>query len=187
MGADPERSPWVTHERRLVYRNPWITVREDQVTRPDGKPGIYGVVEPANVATGVVALTERGEVVLVGQFRYPTDVYSWEIVEGGAARGEAPLVAAQRELREEAGLEASRWTPLGGELHLSNCFTAERAFVFLAEGLREVGAEPEPTEVLRLRRVPLADALAMVERGELQDAVTVLGLLLAERLLRARR
>lgn len=183
----PEASPWVTHERRLVYRNPWITVREDQVTRPDGRPGIYGVVEPVNIATGVVALTDAGEVVLVGQFRYPTNVYSWELVEGGAAPGEPPLAAARRELREEAGLEAARWTPLGGELHLSNCFTAERGFVFLAEGLREVGAEPEPTEVLRQRRVPLRDALAMVERGELQDAVTVMGLLLADRHLRARR
>lgn len=185
MARDPFGNPWVTKGSRLVYRNPWITVREDQVVRPDGKDGIYGVVE-AKVATAVVALTTAREVVLVGQWRYATGNYSWELVEGGAERGEDPLAAARRELREEAGLEAAVWTPLGGEVHLTNSHSDERLLVWLATGLREVGAAPEGTELLQHRRVPFAEALRMVDRGEITDAPTIIGLLRADRLFTSR-
>lgn len=180
-----EPSPWRTVASRPVYANAWMRVREDQVVRPDGSPGIYGVMEPTRLATGVVALTDAGEVWLVGQYRYPTDVYSWEIIEGGADPHEDPLAGARRELREEAGLEAADWRLLGGEVHLSNCITSERAFIYLARGLREVEAAPEPTEVLRLAKVPLGRALELVDQGAITDAVSVIGLLRAERLLRA--
>lgn len=179
-----EASPWQTLTSRQVYANAWLTVREDLVLRADGSPGIYGVMQPRRVATGVVALTDAGEVWLVGQFRYPTDVYSWEIIEGGADPHEDPLAGARRELREEAGLEAADWRLLGGEVHLSNSLTSERALIYLARGLREVEATPEVTEVLRLARVPLARALALVDQGAITDAVSVIGLLRAERLLR---
>jgi 8-oxo-dGTP pyrophosphatase MutT (NUDIX family) len=177
-----EHNPWTTLSSRLIYDNEWMRVREDAVRRPDGSDGIYGVMEAKKVATGVVALTDADEVVLVGQWRYPTKGYSWEIVEGGADPGEEPLAAAKRELREEAGLEAERWEPLGGELHLSNCITDEVGYLYLARGLSEVGADPDPTEVLTLDRVPLAEAVRRVESGEITDAMSVMGLLLAARL-----
>ncbi len=176
-------NPWRTVSSRWVYENGWMRVREDQVIRPDGSPGLYGVVVPTHVATGVVALDEADRVTLVGQWRYPLERYSWEIVEGGADPGEEPLAAAQRELREEAGLLAAQWSPLGGELHLSNCFTSEVGFLYLARRLTQVEAEPDPTERLTLRRVPLAEAVAMVERGAITDAMSVMGLLLAARAL----
>lgn len=180
-----EANPWRRLETREVYRNPWIRVREDQVIRPDGAPGIYGVVE-SKVATGVVVLTPEGDTYLVGQYRYPVEEYSWEIVEGGADDGEDPLTAAKRELREEAGLIARSWRPLGAELHLSNCFSAERGVLFLAEELEVTTAEPEGTEILQLRRLPFREAIAMVDRGEIKDAMSVIGLLRAERLLKDR-
>ena len=177
-----ERSPWVTLSRSSKYRNPWMHVREDQVLRPDGARGIYGVVE-SRAATGVVALTDAGEVVLVGQYRYPTARYSWEIVEGGAEPGEAPLAAAQRELLEEAGLVAERWAPVALDVQTSNCFTAEVAHIYVARDLRQV-AEPTPdgTEQLSLARVPLGEALALVDRGVISDAVSVIGLLRVARM-----
>lgn len=179
-----EPNPWRTLSSRLTYANAWMRVREDQVRRPDGAPGVYGVMEPVRVATGVVALTDDRHVWLVGQFRYPTNVYSWEIIEGGADPHEEPLAGAQRELREEAGLLASDWRPLGGELHLSNCLTSERCHIYLARGLRHVSAQPDATEVLRLARVPFERALGLVDSGAIQDAVSVIGLLATERLLR---
>jgi len=103
------QNPWQTKSSRLVYENAWIRVREDQVTCPDGQPGIYGVVE-TRIATGVIALTPQHEIYLVGQFRYPTGEYSWEIIEGGTEDGEEPLAAAKRELQEEAGLVARTWS-----------------------------------------------------------------------------
>lgn len=184
--CDLERNPWKTVSTRTVYSNPWITVREDQVIRPDGNPGIYGVVE-TRVATGVIALTPDDEVYLVGQYRYPTKIYSWEIIEGGADPGEAPMEAAKRELREEAGLVASAWEQLGDEVHLSNCFSSERALFYLARGLTETDREPEGTEVLQIRKVPLRECVAMVDRGEIKDAMSVIALLRLDRQLRIHR
>ena len=180
---DPERNPWKTLSSAVKYRNPWITIREDEVIRPDGTPGIYGVVE-CRVATGVLALTEAGALYLVGQYRYPLDCYSWEIVEGGAEPGEEPLAACQRELREEAGLEAAHWEPLGGEIHLSNCHSSERGFLYVARGLTHVGAAPDGTEELQLKTVPWSEALAMVARGDISDAFSIMGILLYEQKMR---
>src|SRR5215211_7242138 len=97
-GSDPFRNPWRRVARGEVYENPWIAVYHDQVIRPDGQPGIYGVVHYKNRAVGVVALDERDRVLLVGQYRYTLDLYSWEIPEGGGAPDEDPVEAAQREL-----------------------------------------------------------------------------------------
>lgn len=173
----PGRNPWQRLSSRQIYSNPWITVREDSVLLPNGSPGIYGVVQ-TRIATGVVALTEKNEVYLVGQHRYPTDHYSWEIIEGGAERGEDPFLAAQRELREEAGLVAEYWEPLGGEFHLSNCISDEIGFLYLAKGLSVVAAEPDATEELVVEKVPFAQALAMVQSGEIKDAFSVIALLM---------
>lgn len=171
----PESNPWKTLESREVYKNAWIRVREDQVIRPDGHAGIYGVVE-TRLATGVVALTDAQEVYLVGQYRYTMEQYSWELPEGGSDEGEDALAAAKRELQEETGLMAREWTPLGGEIHLSNCHSSERAYLFLARGLEVGEATPDGTEVLAVKKVPLREALDMANKGEIQDAMTLLGL-----------
>lgn len=175
-----ELNPWKTVSSKLIYENQWIRVREDQVVRPDGQPGIYGVVS-ARPATGVVTLDDRGRTTLVGQYRYPLDRYSWEIPEGGADPGESPLDAARRELREEAGLTAERWDPLGPPVHLSNCFSSETGSLFLARSLTPAPASPDGTEQLRIATVPFAEALARVDSGEISDAMSVIGILRAAR------
>ena len=174
MTSDATENPWRTLSSRLVYDNPWISVREDEVVRPDGEPGIYGVVHYKNVAIGVLAIEEE-HVYLVGQYRYPLERYSWEIPEGGCPEGEEPLRAAQRELREETGLEATRWRMLG-EAHLSNSVSDEYAVWFLATGLARGEARPEGTENLEVRRVPLREALGMALDGGITDALSVLAL-----------
>jgi 8-oxo-dGTP pyrophosphatase MutT (NUDIX family) len=179
-------NPWTTHGTRSVYKNPWLHLREDRVTRPDGSDGLYAYIE-TRVATAAAAMTPEREVYLVGQYRYPTKVYSWEVAEGGAEDGEHALEAAKRELREETGLTARTWTQLGGEVHLSNCISAERAYMFLAEDLEHGPASPDATEILRVRSVPLADCLAMIDAGEIVDAFTVMTLLQLDRYLRTHR
>jgi 8-oxo-dGTP pyrophosphatase MutT (NUDIX family) len=180
LGGSGERSPWRTTATREVYSNPWITVREDQVVRPDGSPGIYGVMSTSR-AVGVVAVTSAGAIVLVGQWRYTLGAYSWEIVEGGSDDGEAPLAAAKRELVEEAGYEAGSWSTLIGELALSNSVTDEVATVFLATDLTEVARDPDPTEILTVRHVDLDTALAAYDDGAITDAITVAALLTLDR------
>ncbi len=173
---------WSRKNSRIIYENPWLTLREDRVINPNGGEGIYSVIE-TRIATGVVALTPEHEVYLVGQYRYPIDGYSWEIVEGGADSGETPLAAIQRELREEAGLIARSWTPLGGEIHLSNCISSEAGYLYLAEDLESCEPDPDESEVLEVKRVPFCEALAMVDAGEITDAMSIMGLLCAERML----
>ena len=179
------RDPWTTLSSREVYANPWIRVREDEVLRPDGSPGIYGVVT-TGLAVGVVALTDADEVVLVGQWRYTLDAYSWEIVEGGAGRDEDGLTAVRRELVEEAGYEADHWERLGHDIAISNSVTDEIARVWLARGLRPVPDDPDPTEELQVRLVPFDDAVAMIDRGEITDSITSVALLTLDRQRRSR-
>lgn len=180
------QNPWTRLSSRGVYENPWIRVREDQVIRPDGRPGIYGVVEMKNRAVGVVPLGDAGDTWLVGQYRYPLDQYSWEIPEGGASTDGRTVDEAGRELREETGIEAARWTYLG-EAHLSNSVTDELACVFLAEGLTFGEPNPEGTEQLELRRLPLARAFDMAMTGEISDALSIVGLARAHHYLRSGR
>jgi 8-oxo-dGTP pyrophosphatase MutT (NUDIX family) len=179
-------NPWRRLSSRPIYENPWIAVREDQVIRPDGNPGIYGVVHIQHWAIGVVALSDDGDTFLVGQYRYTLDHYSWEIPEGGGEHTETPLAAAQRELREEAGIAATSWTYLG-EVHLSNSVSDEVGCVFLAEGLTFGETEPDGTEDLQLRRVPFEEAVRMALTGEISDALAVIGLLRADHFLKSGR
>ena len=95
---------------------------------------------------------------------------------GGGPFDEDPLTSAKRELREETGLTAERWTQVM-KLYLSNSITDEVGFVFVAEGLTEGEPDTEEAEDLEQRRVPLGEALAMVERGEITDALTIAALL----------
>jgi 8-oxo-dGTP pyrophosphatase MutT (NUDIX family) len=171
---DAPGSPWRTLEAREVYRNPWISVTEYQVIRPDGRPGIYGVVDPGDNAA-VVALDAEARVTLVGEFVYPLQIDTWMIPSGFVERGEDPLEAARRELAEETGLEADEWTTLGA-YYLSCGVCDQTSFTYLARGLRLVPARPEGTERLTLRHMPLAEARAMCLRNEIRDAPSVMAL-----------
>lgn len=165
--------PWLRHSRRVAYENPWITIWHDEVTRPDGAPGIYGVIHYANLAVGVLALDDKDRVLLVGQHRYALDTYSWEIPEGGVPDGESPIDGARRELREETGIDATEWRELGRS-HLSNSVSDEFAILFLATGLTTGLATPDGTEALEIRWLPFDEVLAMTLDGRITDALTVL-------------
>ncbi len=168
-------NPWKTLSSRIVYENAWIRLREDKVIRPDGKEGIYGVVEP-RIATAVIAVDVSHNIYMVGQYRYPMDEYSWEIPQGGSDPEETALEAAKRELREEAGVLAGDWLQLGEEVHTSNCHSSERGILFVARDLTETDSEPEGTEILQIKKLPFAEALQMADSGEIKDALTIIGL-----------
>jgi 8-oxo-dGTP pyrophosphatase MutT (NUDIX family) len=173
---DPSPSRWRRNSRRTVYENPWLTVWHDEVTRPDGEPGIYGVVHYANLAVGVVAIDAQDRVVLVGQHRYTLDAYSWEIPEGGVPQAEDAVTGAARELREETGLIAGEWQEIG-RLHLSNSVSDEAAVLFLATDLTPGESSPDGTEDLAVTWVAFDDALEMATDGRITDAMSVAALL----------
>ena len=175
-----EVGPWRRRSRASVYENPWIEVWHDEVRRPDGLSGIYGVVHFRSRAVGVVALDDDDRVLLVGQHRYTLDRYSWEIPEGGAPWDEDPLAGARRELAEETGYTASSWRELI-RFTLSNSVTDEEGVMFVATELAPGEASPDGTEDLAMRWVPFDEALAMIDRGEIHDVMTQTALLAVAR------
>ncbi len=175
--SDPDHTnPWTTLRSRPVYENPWIAVREDDVVRPDGSPGIYGVVHFKNRAVGVLPVDAGGGVWLVGQYRYPLARFTWEIPEGGGPIQETPEQTSLRELREETGLIAGR-IELMATSHLSNSVSDEIAYVFRATELTQGPSDPEGTERLQVRLFAWEDAWSLLRRGEITDSMTVIALL----------
>lgn len=178
-GHDPDRdrsSQWKTRRREVVYTNPWIEVSHSDVETPTGTDGVYGVVHFKNLAVGIIPIDEEDHTWLVGQYRYPSCVWSWEIPEGGAPVGTDPVETAHRELKEEVGLTAGTMTPLM-TTWLSNSVTDEFGHLYVATDLSTTERSPDETEDLEIVRLPLAEAVAMALRGELQDSLTVMGLL----------
>jgi 8-oxo-dGTP pyrophosphatase MutT (NUDIX family) len=180
-----EANPWRQLATQTVYSNPWITVTHDEVLRPDGNPGIYGVVHYANRAVAIVPIADDDTTWLVGQYRYTVDRYSWEVPEGGVPFDEDLAVGARRELQEETGLTALDVEHLG-VFNLSNSTTDEEAHVFVAWGLTEGEANPEGTEQLRQVRVPFTNVMERVHDGTITDSLSVLALIRVEEW-RARR
>src|SRR5262249_28381701 len=152
--SEPDRAnPWTTLGMRPIYENPWIAVREDQVLRPDGELGIYGVVHFKHSAVGVLPVADDGSVWLVGQYRYPLSSYSWGVPGGGGAEGETLEETARRELPEETGLEAGRLDRIAVS-HLSNSVSDEIAYIFRGSELSAGTSRPDGSERIELRRVP---------------------------------
>ncbi|MEQ0561858.1 NUDIX hydrolase [Amycolatopsis sp. NEAU-NG30] len=159
---------------REVYRNNWMTVREDEIRRPDGSPGIYGVVDKPTYAL-VVARDDADRFRLVEQFRYPLGERRWEFPQG-TAPGRAdvpPAELAERELREETGLRAGSMTVLG-KLDVAAGMSSQRGWVFLATDLTEGEPELEHEEQdLRSAWFARADVEKMILTGEITDAQSI--------------
>lgn len=180
-------NPWITHSITEKYDNRWIQVSEHQVTNPSGKPGIYGKVHFKNKAIGIIALDDDQNTWLVGQWRYPLNQWSWEIPEGGGPLPHDTLESAKRELKEETGLTASRWSVIQ-RTHLSNSVSDEEGFIYLAEGLTFGEKQLEETEAdMKVWKLPFKEAYQMVLDGKITDSLSVMGILKVHILLEAKK
>lgn len=167
---------WKRLSSRTVYDNPWITVFDEEVINPSGGRNQYGRVHFKSKAIAIVPLDGRGNTWLVGQSRYTTAEYTWEIPMGGTQANETPLETATRELREETGLRAASMRQIM-RLHTSNSITDEEGFVFVARDLTLGETDFDDEEDIKVRKLPLQEALAMATRGEITDAISVAALL----------
>lgn len=179
-----QRGPWQVLRTHEVYSDPWVRLTKDDVIRPDGKPGTHTVTRFKD-GVSVLPLDADGFVYLTEEFHYAVNRRNWEVISGGVETGEEFLSAAVRELREEVGLVAARWTPLG----ITDPFTTQAlapVTMYLAEGLSFVEAAPEGTEVIRRVRVALTEAVEMVMRSEITHAPSCVLILKAARHLERR-
>jgi 8-oxo-dGDP phosphatase len=175
---------WKKLSSRVVFDNPWMTVIEDRVINPSGGQNDYGHIRFKTRAVAIVPLDDAGGTWLVGQDRYTLGEYSWEVPMGGAPKGEDTLEAAKRELREETGLQAERWTEVL-RLHTSNSITDEEGLVYVAQGLQQGETAFEETENIEIRKLPLSEAVAMAQNGRITDAISVAALLWVKQNLQA--
>ena len=161
-----------TLSSREVYRNHWMRVREDEILRPNGQKGVYGVVEKEDCA--IILPIDDGRVWLVEQFRYTIQERVLELPQGGWERKiENPEELARGELREELGLEAAQMTKLG-TLWIACGFTRQREHVFLATGLTPTQTNPDAEEHdLVVRSVPIAEFERRMLDGTIRDDCTL--------------
>ncbi len=168
-----------------TYKGIIVDVETDMVGLANGKTTLREVVRHPGGAC-VAAVTDDGRVAMVRQFRYPFREHLYEIPAGKLEPGEDPLLAAQRELSEETGLEAGRWEQLC-VLYTSPGISSERLFLYLATDLRQGAAHPDANELLDVLWLPLDELLEKIDAGEIGDAKTVAGALLAKRRLERKK
>jgi 8-oxo-dGTP pyrophosphatase MutT (NUDIX family) len=173
-------NPWKTVSSKTVYENPWIRVREDNVVRPDGTSGIYGVME-SNDSVMTIALNEKNEVFLIRAFSYPVSSWSWEL-PGGGGDNEHAEIAAKRELAEETGIVAQTWTSLG-KTRVCNGLMTERTHYYVASDI-EIQERIESDDhhfisdgqFYSLNRID-----EMIISGDIDDGQTITGLYLLKK------
>jgi ADP-ribose pyrophosphatase len=157
--------PWRILRSNQVYKDSWIEVRKDDVIRPDGKPGTHSLVI-IRPGVSVLLLDDDGFVYLTEEFHYGVGRTTLEVVSGGLDDGEAPLAGAQREAREELGITAREWIPLGAFDPFTTMLNSP-AQLFLARGLFHGESSPEGTERIRCVKVPFDEAVEMAMDGRI--------------------
>ena len=172
--GDTDGMPAIERIRsREIYRNPWMVLREDDIRRPDGSAGIYGVVDKPTYA--LVMPYDGGSFRLVEQFRYPVGARRWEFPQGTAPNlaDAEPSELASRELREETGLRAESFQILG-QIDVAPGLTSQRGWVFLATGIVEGESEREHEEQdMRSAWFPRHDVEQMIRSGVIVDAQSI--------------
>lgn len=170
------KNPWIVKSKKIVYDNAWVQIQHHEVINPSGGNGVYGVVHLKNYAIGIIPIDENGYTWLVGQYRYPLDVYSWELPEGGGPLEDDPLESAKRELREEVGITANKWTKIM-DIHTSNSITDELGFVYVAQDLTFGETEHEEVEEIVIRKVHFNELVDMIMNGQITDSITIASVL----------
>lgn len=168
--------PWKTQSTRDIYKNKWMSLREDIAELPDGRTTLYGVCTFGQ-CVGVLPFVDDDHVVLVRQYRYvQKENHRWEMPTGGIKPGETPETAAQRELAEEAGYEARQLVPVS-VYYTSKSVCDETAYLYLGYGLTQRRLPPDDTEFFEIATFAFDDVLRMVRESEIRDGMTVIAVL----------
>jgi ADP-ribose pyrophosphatase len=167
----------------VVFPGRAFTIRRDTLRLPDGRETRFDIVEHVGSVV-ILPVDADGNLLFVRQYRHAAGSHLLELPAGTLDEGEAPQACAQREVREETGMAAGKMEALGG-FYLAPGYSTEYMHVFLATDLREDPLEADADEFLLVVRLPIAEALTMVARGEIPDAKSLAALLLAGERLQA--
>lgn len=172
-------NPWKTLSSKTVYQNPWMRVREDAVVRPDGSDGIYGVMESKDSVV-IVAMNDLNEIYLIQSFSYPVSLWRWGL-PGGGGDDEHPEVASKRELAEETGIIANKWTFIG-KTRVSSGLMTERMAVYLAQDLTFGDRlDADDNDIIEQGKFVSSTKIDdMIANDEIDDAQTITGIYLAQ-------
>jgi len=177
-------SVWETLDSKFLWQSRWYNLRQDRVRTQDGHEFTYTLIDHPG-AVWVVPVTADGQVVLIRSYRYTVDEWCYEVPAGGLSPDLSPEEVARRELAEEVGGQAAALHSVG-RFYTSNGISNEVAYVYLATGVELGEAQREPTELIEIKLVPVAEALRMARQGEIADGPSALALLWCEPLLQPR-
>ena len=173
-----QKGPWKVTNTKTTYQNPWMTVREDSVIRPDSKPGIFGVVTLLP-GVSVLPITDDGYVYMTEEYRYGVEHDSIEAASGGMEKNASPLETAKKELQEETGLTADEWVDCGMVDPLTSVVFAPQ-YLFVARGLHYGETNLEGTEVIKMHKIKFNDLYQMVLDSRITHAPTCVLILRAK-------
>ena len=177
-GKNTKSAGWRRTGTKRIYRNQWISVREDRIIYPNGQPGIYGVVEKGP-GVAVVALDHQRNIFMVKQFRYALDDVFWELPAGAIHPGEGEIESVKRELFEEIGIRAGRFERLGNYFTALGHETAE-IIAYLADQLEteehSLANQQHDESILEIIRLPVTRVKQMMARGEIKCGISLAAL-----------
>jgi len=171
-------SPFKLISTEIKYQNPWLSVREDKVVRPDGKDGIFGIVTMIDGST-ILPIDNEGNVYLAKEYKYAVSEETLEAFSGGLEEGETFADAARRELKEETGFDATEIIPIG----FIDPFTTvikSRNYCFLARGLTEGKSHLDGGEIIDVVKMPFDKAVDMAMDGRISHGASVATILKAK-------
>lgn len=165
-----KKGPWTITDSKIVYKNPWINVREDKVVRPDGQAGIFGVVT-MKPGVSVLPIDNKGNVYLTKEYHYAIEQETIEAVSGGIDEGENKESAAKRELKEETGIVARKFVSLG-VIEPFTTVVASPNYLYLAQDLKFSESNLEGTEKIKVIKIPIQMAIDWVVGSKITHGAT---------------
>ncbi|MBI5254398.1 NUDIX hydrolase [Candidatus Falkowbacteria bacterium] len=173
---------WEKIDSKVIHKNPWYELVQDDVLMPSGQQGKYTYVNRHEAAV-IIPMTDNNEIYLIKQYRYPVQEFTWEFPAGSKSlEPETIEQVAKRELLEEVGLSANQWDYLG-ELFYAAGTSNQRAKIFLARGLEKQNATPDLTEFISFKTVSMIELEEMINKNEFKEGADVAAFYLLKKFL----